>query len=167
MQTQNFKNYFLYYLKENLLIFDVSKYINDLALHVVDFVHEWELMDNNLVNCSQKLIKELIETKIKKDIDCLLSIANDNNCKILSFLFLNDEKIDWILYFSDYKKFIKICKSKCKKILPNFKEIKTNKKYFLKSKGLFNKIPCLIPSGDDEEFLTINIDKLKSLNKYI
>ena len=40
MQNQKFKNYFLYYLKENLLIFDVSRYIDDMALHVIDFVYD-------------------------------------------------------------------------------------------------------------------------------
>lgn len=167
MQIQNIKNYFLYYLKDNLLIFDVSKYIDDLAIHVIDFVYEWGLMENNLVNCSQKLIKELIETKIKNDINYLFLISKENNCKILSFIFYYNENPNWINYFSDSKKFIKICKTKCKKLLPNFKEKKTDKKYFLKTKGNFHGIPCLIPSGDDEEFLNINIDKLKSANKYL
>jgi hypothetical protein len=167
MQNQKFKNYFLYYLKENLLIFDVSRYIDDMALHVIDFVYDWDLLKDDLVNCSQKLIKELIEIKIKTDIDNLLQISLDNNCSILSFLFLKKEIKEWEKYFSDHIKFIKICKTTCKKHLPNFKEIKSNKKYFIKNKGIFHGIPCLIPSGDDEEFLTINIDKLKMTNKYL
>ena len=108
MQNQKFKNYFLYYLKENLLIFDVSRYIDDMALHVIDFVYDWGLLKADLVNCSQKLIKELIEIKIKTDIDNLLQISSDNNCSILSFLFLKNEIKEWEKYFSDHIKFIKI-----------------------------------------------------------
>lgn len=31
------KKYFFYYLKENILVFDVSYYIDELAVHVIDF----------------------------------------------------------------------------------------------------------------------------------
>lgn len=167
MQNQNFKNYFLYYLKENLLIFNVSKYINDMAVHVVDFVYDWGLIKDDLVKCSQKLIKELIETKIKTDLDQILKIADENDCKILSFLFLEDKKNFWENFFEDYDFFIKICKVRCKKQLPNFKEVKNEKKFFLKTKGEFHGISCLIPSGDDEEFLLKHIDILKRANKYL
>lgn len=35
-----------------------------------------------------KLVKELLETKIKKELEEFKKIANTNNCKILSFFLL-------------------------------------------------------------------------------
>jgi hypothetical protein len=165
VNDQKVKNYFLYYLKENVLIFDISNYIDELSVHVVDFVYDWDLLKDGLVNCSNVLIKELIQTKLQLELNNFLKIAKENNCKILSFLFISSEKKEWHSFFSDPSKVIKICKKICKKNLPNYKELKTEKKLFLNKKGKFLDIPCLIPSGDDEEFLLKVLDKLKTINK--
>ena len=161
VNNQKHKKYFIYYIKENVLIFDVSRYIDELAVHVVDFVYDWSLFKDNLVNCSDKLIKELIQTKIQTELEEFLKVAKENNCKILSFLFLTNLEKNWQVFFKDHLKFIKICKRTCKKFLPNFTESKIDKLLFLKTKGKFLDFDCLIPSGDDEEFLLKALDKLK------
>ena len=86
------KKYFFYYLKENILVFDVSYYIDELAVHVIDFFYEWDLLKNKedimVIANNPKLVKELLETKIKKELEEFKKIANINNCKILSFFLL-------------------------------------------------------------------------------
>jgi hypothetical protein len=161
MSNQKIKKYFLYYLKENVLIFDVSCYIDEMAIHVIDFVYDWKLIKNDVVNCSQKLIKELIHTKITLELNCFLETAKDNNCKIICVLIKDNKEKNWWKYFDEYQKFIKICKRNCKAMLPNFKQIDTDKKFFVKTKGTFLDFPCLIPSGDDQEFIESVLDKLK------
>jgi endo-1,4-beta-D-glucanase Y len=159
------KKYFFYYLKENILVFDVSYYIDELAVHVIDFFYEWDLLKNKedimVIANNPKLVKELLETKIKKELEEFKKIANINNCKILSFFSINAEPKEWKNYFLDPLKFIKICKRICKKNLPNFFETNVNQNLFLKRKGYFLNFSCIIPNGDDEEFLTKIINKLQ------
>ena len=162
---KNVKNYFIYYLKENILIFDISCYIDELSVHVLDFVYDWNLMKNGLVNCSDKLIKELIQTKIENELNQFLKTAKENNCRILSVFFTFNEKKEWHSFFDDPIKILKICKKTCKKILPNFIDSKCDKKLFINKKGKFLDFNCLIPTGDDEEFLIKVLDKLKHINK--
>lgn len=159
------KKYFFYYLKDNILIFDISCYIDELAVHVIDFYYDWDLLkkENNklYVNSNPKLIKELLETKIKKEILEFRNIAQTNNCKILSYFSVNAEPKEWKKYFADPLKFIKTCKRVCKKHLPNFYETFVNEKLFTKRKGEFLEFSCIIPSGEDDEFIFKALDKLK------
>jgi hypothetical protein len=159
------KKYFFYYLKENVLIFDVSCYIDELAVHVIDFFYEWDLLknkdDQTIINNNPKLVKELLETKIKKELEDFKKIAYENNCKILSFFSLNAEPNEWKTYFLDPLKFIKVSKRICKKNLPNFYEANINQNLFIKRKGTFLDFSCIVPNGEDEEFILKALDKLK------
>jgi len=168
MNQTKAKKYFFYYLKENILIFNTSDYIDELAVYTINFLYDWNLLKPSdtglLVDCKQKLIKELIEIKIQKEIENFKKIVNDNNCKMLSYFSINAEPKDWKNYFVDPLNFIKICKKVCKKNLPNFIETKTSENLFQKKKGHFLDFLCVIPSGDDEEFVVRLLDKLKKLN---
>lgn len=159
------KKYFFYYLKENILIFDVSCYIDELAVHVIDFFYEWDLLknkdDQTIISNNPKLVKELLETKIKKELKDFIKTAYENNCKILSFFSINAEPKEWKNYFLEPLKFIKVCKRICKKNLPNFYEAPINQNLFLKRKGHFLDFSCIVPSGEDEEFVIKALDKLK------
>lgn len=169
MSKNKSKSYFFYYLKENILIFDVSNYIDELAVHTIDFLFEWDLLKKTdekfLVTCKQKLLKELVEIKIEKEIEQFKKTVNDNNCKMLSYFSTNSEPKEWKNYFTDPLKFVKICKKICKKNLPNFIETKTSNSLFQKRKGCFLDFSCIIPSGEDEEFIVRMLDKIKKLNK--
>ena len=74
---------------------------------------------------------------------------------------MKENLTEWSLYFNDCDKFITLCKKICKKNLPNFIENKTNTISFQNKKGTFFDIPCLIPSGEDEEFLQKLLKKIK------
>lgn len=161
MSIPKSKKYFFYYLKENILIFDVSSYIDELAIHVADFVYDWDLLKEGKVSCTNKLIKELITQKIEQEIKEFKKIVNENNCKMLSYFSLNSEPKEWKEYFSDPLKFIKISKKVCKKNLPNFIEEKVEQTSFKKRKGQFLEFSCIVPSGEDEEFIVKALDKLK------
>jgi hypothetical protein len=155
------KKYFFYYLKENILIFNVSCYIDELAVHVADFIYDWNLLKDGKVSCMDKLIKELITKKIEQEIKDFKKVVNDNNCKMLSYFSLNSEPKEWKEFFTDPLKFIKISKRICKKNLPNFIEEKVNQNLFKTRKGKFLEFSCIIPSGEDEEFIVKALDKLK------
>lgn len=161
MSIPKSKKYFFYYLKENILIFDVSSYIDELAIHVADFIYDWDLLKDGKVSCTNKLIKELITQKIEQEIKDFKKIVNDNNCKMLSYFSLNSEPKEWKEYFLDPLKFIKISKKVCKKNLPNFIEEKVDQSLFKKRKGQFLEFSCIVPSGEDEEFIVKALDKLK------
>jgi hypothetical protein len=161
MSIPKTKKHFFYYLKENILIFDVSCYIDELAVHVADFIYDWNLLKDGKVSCTDKLIKELITQKIEQEIKDFKKIVIDNNCKMLSYFSLNSEPKDWKEFFIDPLKFIKISKRICKKNLPNFIEEKIDQNLFKKRKGYFLEFSCIIPSGEDEEFIVKALDKLK------
>lgn len=165
MKNQKAKKYFFYYLKENILVFDVSCYIDELAVHVIDFFFEWQLLkqvdDQTVIQTHTKLVKELLERKIEQEIIDFKEVVINNNCKMLSFYTTNSEPKEWKKYFSDPLKFLKICKKVCKKNLPNFYEVKIEKPLFLKRKGTFLDFACVIPSGNDDEFIIKALDKLK------
>lgn len=161
MSIPKSKRYFFYYLKENVLIFDVSCYIDELAVHVADFIYDWNLLKDGKVSCTDKLIRELITQKIEQEIKDFKKIVTDNNCKMLSYFCLNSDPKEWKEVFSDPLKFIKIAKRVCKKNLPNFIEEKIDQTLFKKRKGHFLEFSCIVPSGEDEEFIVRALDKLK------
>lgn len=155
------KVYFSYYIKENVIIFDIFEYIEQLGADTVDYMYEWGLLKNNKVIFKTKVIIDFLEQKIKNDINVILSYSNQINCSILCFLSVKQKVTDWSLYFDDYHKFIKISKKICKKMLPNFIEVDSNMFSFQNKKGVFCNIPCLIPSGEDEELLQKILKKIK------
>ena len=54
------KQYFCYYLKDNVLIFDVFDYIEELAADYVDYAHEWGFIKQDKVSSKKLRIKEFI-----------------------------------------------------------------------------------------------------------
>ena len=153
------KEYFVYYIKDNILIFDVFDYIEELAADYVDYAFEWNLVKNNIIIDKNIRIKEYIQLYIT---DALIKIndkLNKHNCKIVCFFNYKNELNLWSSFFDDPNRFINISKRVLKKRLPNFIETE-EKNLFSTIKGLFDGIPCLIPSGEDESFLQSNLKKL-------
>jgi hypothetical protein len=154
------KKYFLYYLKDNIFIFDVFDYIEELAADYVDYCFEWNHIKDNLASEKTTAIREYIQLYITDALIIINDNINKHNCKILCYFHKKGNYNDWKLFFKDPEKFIKISKTILKKRLPSF--IETEEKGLFKNiKGTFNDIPCLIPSGDDEDFLLSNKKKLK------
>ena len=153
------KEYFVYYLKDNILIFDVFDYIEELAADYVDYAFEWNLTKDNIVIAKNIRIKEYIQLYVS---DALISI-NDKlskcNCKI--FCYYNEkQKLNvWSEFFLNPNQFIKLAKKILKSRLNNF--IETDEVHFTNVKGTFNNTSCLLPTGEDEEFILKNIKKLK------
>ena len=161
--NRNKNQYLIYYLKENILILDVFEYLESLAANTVDHLYEWNLFDgDNKVKFKTSIIKEYLQNKIKADVDCFLQCSKKINCSLICFYRENENLKVWEQFFEDPKKFIKSCKRICKKDLPNFFEDKNEDiRLFQRIKGSFQDIPCLLPNGEDEEFLQ---KKLKKLN---
>ena len=118
------KVYFSYYIKENVIIFDVFEYIEQLGADTIDFMYEWNLFKENKVIFKSQTIKNFIENKIKNDIQKVITYSNKINCSILCFFTMKDSLTEWSTYFDDCYKFITLCKKICKKKLPNFIESK-------------------------------------------
>jgi hypothetical protein len=155
------KVYFSYYIKENVIIFDIFEYIEQLGADTIDFMYEWNLFKENKVIFKKQTIKNFLEIKIKNDIQKVLTYSTKINCSILCFFTMKQKLTEWSLYFDDCYKFINLCKKICKKNLPNFIENKNVTISFENKKGTFFDIPCLIPSGEDEEFLLSIVKKIK------
>jgi hypothetical protein len=146
------KIYFSFYLKENIILFDVYEYIDKLGSDVVDYFDEWNLIKNKKIIFKKQIIDSFIENKIKSDFESVLIISKKINCKILCFYSNKKFKNKWVFYFEDIEKFLKIVIKKCKSTLPNFVQKQVNFTFSHK-KGCFFDIPCLILSGEEEEFL--------------
>ena len=157
----NNRVYFSFYLKENIIIFDVFEYIQQLGADTVDYLYNWSLFKDDKIIFKSKIIKEFLELKIKNDIQIVINYSKKINCNILCYFNENGDVCDWSTYFADYNRFICLCKKICKKQLPNFIEKKVNCLKFKHKKGNFFEIPCLIPSGEEEEILHLLIKKLK------
>jgi hypothetical protein len=79
------------------------------------------------------------------------------------FFFYNQKENfnEWARYFEDPNVFIKTSKSFLKSRLYNFFEINEKNTPFKSIKGTYAKIPCLLPTGEDETILTQNLKYLK------
>jgi hypothetical protein len=157
------KEYFFYYLKDNILIFDIFDYIEELGSDTVDFFCDWNLLNSdNKIIYKNKIIKEFLTKKITKDVENINRFVLKHYCSTFCYFKQKNDLNLWSNYFEDPIKFIKQCKRLCKNIFPNFIEDKNeNNFYFQKIKGQFNGIPCLLPSGEDEIFIQKNIKKSK------
>jgi hypothetical protein len=152
--------YFSFYIKENIIIFDIYEYIQHLGAEVVDYLYDWSLFKDGRVIFKTKIIKTFLEDKIKNDIQNVLKTSKKINCDVLCFYNPNSFFYNWTDYFEDSTKFLNITKKICKKNLPNFIENNDLKLNFKKKKGNFFDIPCLIPSGEEEEILHLLIKKM-------
>ena len=70
------KQYFIYYIKDNVLIFDVFDYIEELAADYVDYCYDWNLLKDNIVVSKPIRIKEYINLYIT---DAILKINSIDN----------------------------------------------------------------------------------------
>ena len=156
------KQYFCYYLKDNILIFDVFDYIEELAADYVDYAFEWNLVKNNKVSAKNIRIKEYIQLWITDAQIIINDKSSKSNCKVLCFFREKTDLNIWSSYFEDPSKFIKIAKRQLKQKLPNFIEHQSQNPMFQTIKGTFNDIPCIIPTGEDEEFLVKMKKRLKN-----
>jgi hypothetical protein len=157
----NDRVYFSFYIKENIIIFDIYEYIQQLGAETVDYLYNWSLFKDGKVIFKTKMVKSFLENKIKNDVQKVLNHSNKINCDVLCFFNINSSFYEWTAYFDDTNKFIEITKKLCKKNLPNFIENKHNALNFKHKKGSFFDIPCLIPSGEEEEALQVLLKKIK------
>ena len=161
------KQYFCLYLKENILIFDVFDYIEEIAADYVDYAFDWNLVKENKVCTKNIRIKEYIELWITDMIIQMNVKASKMDCKVLCFFREKTDLNVWSSFFDDPNRFIKIAKRILKKKLPNFIEVDTIYPLFQTIKGTMSGIPVIIPTGEDEEFLTKVKKKLKTpIDKY-
>jgi len=161
------KQYFCYHLKDNVLIFDVFDYIEELAADYVDYAHEWGFVKEDKVSSKKLRIKEFIQLWISSSVISINDKASKANCKILCFYREKTDLNVWSSFFEDPFKFILVAKKVLKQRLPNFIEHQSENPMFQTLKGTFNYIPCVIPTGEDEEFLTKVKKRLKTpIDKY-
>lgn len=156
------KQYFCYYLKDNILIFDIFDYIEELSADLVDYLYEWNLIKENKASCKMSVIREYYNLWVSDAVISINDKLNKSNCKILCFYNEKPELNEWSKFFNDPQKILKTAKRVLKQKLPNFIEISSNASYFQTIKGTFDGIPCIIPTGEDEEFLTKTKKKLKT-----
>lgn len=155
------KQYFIYYLKENIFIFDVFDYIEELAADYVDYCFEWKMVKDNFVSEKNITIKEYVESCADDTVLSIDFFKNKTNSKFLCYFKPKKELNLWSNYFKNPNKFIKKSKNILKCKLLNFKEVPEELNLFQNIKGRFNNIPCILPTGEDEDFLLKNLKKMK------
>jgi hypothetical protein len=155
------KQYFIYYLKENIFIFDVFDYIEELAADYVDYCFEWKMVNENFVSEKTITIKAFIESYISETISNMEYKNDKINSKVFCYFKPKTQLNLWSNFFKNPNRFIKVSKSVLKNKLFNFKEIPEDLNLFQNIKGQFSGIPCLMPTGEDETFLLKMTKKLK------
>lgn len=156
------KQYFVYYLQDNILIFDVFDFIEELASDFVDYAMEWYLVKDNKVIVKHKMLKQFVQIQTTKYTDWMLKFAKNKNCKMLCVYQPNKNKFlnQWCEFFADPNEIIKFLEKQVKKYLPNF-IINDKDVLFSLTIGKFDDIPCLNPTGEDMDFLKKVKKKLK------
>jgi hypothetical protein len=155
------KQYFIYYLKENIFIFDVFDYIEEIAADYVDYCFEWKMVKDNFVLEKTITIKEFIDFCITDTLSTMEYLSDKTNSKFFCYFKPKTELNVWSNFFKNPNKFIKTTKNFLKYKLSNFKEIPEDLNLFQNVKGQFNGIPCILPTGEDEDFLLKNLKRLK------
>lgn len=155
------KDYFIYYIKENILLFDIFDYIEELGGDCVDFFFEWNLVKDDKILSKNKILKEFIEKQVQNAELIIDDKSKKLNCKVLCYFKEKKDLNVWSSFFEEPLKFIKIAKRSIKKNFPSFLTIDSEDEVFSLVKGTFDGIPCIIPSGEDEEILLKLQRKLK------
>jgi DNA replicative helicase MCM subunit Mcm2 (Cdc46/Mcm family) len=155
------KQYFAYCVKENILIFDVFDYLEELAADTVDYFNDWNLVKDGVIQLKSKILRQYLEERIKFDILIINNKSRKINCRVLCFYKQQTSFNVWSSFFEDPNKFIKVAKRLAKKFLPNFVEISNEKSLFQDVNGTFNNLPVVLPTGEDQEFLNKKLKKLK------
>lgn len=156
------KQYFVYYIKDNILIFDIFDYIEELAASYVDYCYEWHLVKDNIVSDKTCLIKDFFEKKYKDINHKILSLNKELNCYFIFYYQKKKIYNEWSSFMKDPEIFIKKAKKILKYKFPNFLEVEDeNLNLFERVKGTYENLPCLLPSGEDEHFITKHKRKLK------
>jgi len=155
------KQYFVFYLKENVLIFDVFDYIEEMAADYVDYCFEWSLVKNKMVCDRTNIIDEYIHLYVIDTVIKMTNVIGDNNSKLLCYYQRKEKLNEWNKFFKNPDKFLKCAKRIFKRKMLNYFEIRDNVLLFQNVKGTFDGIPFLIPSGEDEFFLLKNLKKCK------
>jgi glutaredoxin-related protein len=154
------KQYFFYYVKENILIFDVFDYIEELGADYVDYCFEWGLIKNNFVLNKSSFVKHFL-FYVNNDSFFPVISEKEKKYKILCFYKEKQQLNEWSKFYESPEKFVNFVKRSLKKNLNNFFEIKDDISLFQNIKGDYQGIPCLLPSGEDEDFLLKINKKLK------
>jgi hypothetical protein len=157
------KQYFVYYIKDNILIFDVFDYIEELAADYVDYCYDWKITsNNNMVTTKPDILKGFLETNYIGFATNITKLKTSLGCHILFYYNPRINYNQWSAFFQDPNKFITTTKKFLKKKLLSFIEIKKyQNNLFQTIKGSYKNIPCLIPSGEDESFIMENLKNLK------
>jgi hypothetical protein len=156
------KQYFIYYLKENILLFDVFDYIEELAADYVDYCHEWNVVKDNFVKDNPKIVKFFLNDNLNLLQEKILKYKKEINCDVLFFYKEKPNFNLWCSFFKEPSIFIKKSKKILKSKISNFIEINdSNLNLFERVKGTYEGIPCLLPSGEDEDFILQNIRIVK------
>lgn len=165
---RNNKQYFFYCVKEGIFVFDVFDYIEEILADTVDYCVDWGLIKENKISCKKKILKEYIEGCIVIAVNEIKRKISKNKTSVLCFYQEKESLNVWSSYFEDPKQIVKTTKQILKKSLPNFIEAKSNERLFKDINGTFQGIPCVLPTGEDEEFITKNKKKwFNPIDKYI
>lgn len=156
------KEYLFYYLKDNILIFDVFDYIEEISADAVDYFFEWNMVKGKKCSFKLKALKEFLNKKIFEAEIHINQKLKEKNCKVLCFYREKEDLNLWSNYFENPLKVITTSKRMLKSRLSNFIEIDSKNPLFQTVNGHFNGIPCIIPTGEDEEFLQKNKKKLRT-----
>lgn len=157
------KDYFIYHVKENILLFDVFDFIEELGGDCVDFLFEWNLVKDDKILSKDKILKEFVEKQVQNAQIIINDKSKKLNCRVLCYFKEKKDLNVWSSFFEEPLKFIKIAKRSIKRNFPSFFNIETENSVFLIIKGTFDGVPCVIPSGEDEEILSKLQRKLKKV----
>ena len=155
------KQYFFYCVKDDILIFDVFDYLEELAADTVDYFFDWNLVKDNKVSLKNTIFKEFVNQRVSFDIKMINTKAQKLNCSVLCYVKDKKEYNQWSSFFEDSEKVVKMLKRILKKNLPSFFLIEDGLDLFKTINGTFKNIPTVSLSGEDEEFLNKNLKKLK------
>lgn len=155
------KQYFFYYLKDNILLLDTFDYLEDLASDVVDYFNDWGLIKDNKVNLKNSMFKEYVIQRVENDFSTIKKLSNKYKSNFISFYKPKNKLGTWSEFFDEPEKVVKKIKSIIKKKSFNFTDINNNMTLFKNVNGTFNHLPLLIPNGEDIEFLEKKLKKVQ------
>lgn len=143
-------DYFLISLKKRLTIFNYTLYLSIIEKYIIKYIEEWNLLNKSYqVPKKTSYYYDFLYNILKEETEKLKNIEKKLHFK--SIILINLEKRgNYSEYFEDYNSFLKQNIKILKKLHKNVKITDLN---FNKVNGLYQKIPCLSLTGEEEEFL--------------
>jgi hypothetical protein len=148
----NVKNHLYCILSERILLFSINSFTNELIIEILDYLYEWNLLENGKIKKNTKYINDILKNTINSVNSELIQFAKEKSMK-LKFFQMDINFSNFSDHLEEPEKFTTKVYNFCKKIFTNNKKLPILDIKFCENSIIFDDMPCLGLTGEQKEKL--------------